>query len=188
MERSARPASIGRLGFVAGCLGGALLACASLVPSPAMRAFSQEVLQPLATKLVEERISQARSLLAQINLAKEQLAAGQSLPPETLAVLHGVAGLLTVNPGDARGTDLLVAFADTKVKKPFADRKAAYQEALAWIDSRRLPLQDEMVRRLEERTVRTDKGFRLCIEGIQRQYETGPGGRFVRVADKPGTC
>jgi hypothetical protein len=165
-----------------------MVACAPLGFSPETKAFTEEVLQPLAAQQVEERISHARSLLAQINLAKERLAAGQPLTPEAQALLNGIAGLLALNPGDPRGTDLLLAFADTKAKKPLAARKVAYQEALAWIDSRRLPLQREILRRLADRAVRTNKGFAICVDGIQRQYEAGVEGRFIRLEDKPGAC
>jgi hypothetical protein len=174
--------------WAAGLLGVAMFACAPLGISPATKAFTEGVLQPLAAQQAEERISQARSLLAQINLAKERLAAGQPLTPETQTLLNGIVGLLTLNPGDPRGTDVLLAFVDAKAKKPLAARKVAYQEALAWIDSRRLPLQREILRRLADRAVRTNKGFAVCVDGIQRQYETGVEGRFVRLADKPGAC
>ena len=150
--------------------------------------FADEVLQPIAAQQVEERIVQARALLAQINFAKEQLAAGQPLTPETQTTINGIVGLVALTGGDPRGAELLRSFADPKTKKPLAARKTAYQDVLAWLDSRRAPLQHELVRRMVERTVQIDKGFVVCVDGVQRQYEAAEAGRYARQADKPGSC
>jgi len=173
---------------VAALFGGALVACSPLTFSHSTRMFADEVLQPIAAQQVEERIVQARALLAQINVAKEQLAAGQPLTPETQTTLNGIVGLVALTVADPRGAELLRSFVDPKVKKPLAARKTAYQDVLAWLDSRRAPLQQELVRRLVGRTVQTDKRFLVCVDGAQRQYEAAEAGRYVRQADKPGTC
>jgi hypothetical protein len=163
-------------------------ACAPTIYSQPSRLFADDVLRPIAAQQVEERIGQARALLALMNQAKEQLLAGQALPGESKTVLSGVMALVELNPGDARGTDMLRMFADPRTRKPLAARKAAYQETLAWLDSRRVPLQDELVRRLMEQTVATEKGFLVCIDGVQRQYQLADGGRFIRLPDRKAPC
>jgi hypothetical protein len=162
--------------------------CAPTIYSQPSRVFADDVLRPIAAQQVEERIGQARALLALMNQTKEQVIAGQPLPAESRTVLHGVMALVELNPGDARGAEMLRAFADPRNRKPMAARKAAYQETLAWLDSRRVALQDELVRRLMEQTVTVENGFLVCVDGVQRHYRSADGGRFIRLPDKKGAC
>ncbi len=170
-------------------LGATLAACTSAhKPIPTNHAFVEDIIKPLAAQHAEERVTQARALLARVNLAKEQLAAGQAVAPETLVMLNGVAGLIAMHAGESKGTEVLLSFMDSKEKKAMGARKIAYQDALAWIDGRRVPLQQEMTRQLSEKAVQTEKGYLLCVDGVQRQYERGTAGRYVRTADKAGLC
>ena len=151
--------------------------------------IAPEVLRPIAEQQTNERISQARALLAQINLTKEQRAASQPVTiPDAQLLIGKVMSLVELNPDDARGNALLRSFGDLTVRKPFGARKSEYQEVLAWLDRRRGSLRTELMLRLVQRTLATDKGFLLCVEGVQRHYEKGTDGRFARLPDKAGSC
>ncbi len=67
-------------------------------------------------------------------------------------------------------------------------RRAQYEETLAWLETRRLPLKRELLDLLLKRTVTTTEGFSACVEGKQRRYQAEAGGRFTRLADGPNPC
>lgn len=165
-----------------------LPACRTEINKEATRPAVDEVLRPLAVQQTDERINQARALLAQINLAKEQRAAGQPSPRDTQVLLKRVVALVEPSPDDARSAELLRSFADLSVRQPLGARKTQYHEVLEWLDRRRAPLRNELTQRLIAKTVPTDKGFLVCVDGVQRQYEKSASGRFARVSDKPGAC
>lgn len=166
-----------------------LPACTATVSKDQRSPIADEVLRPIATQEARERISKARALLAQINLAKEQLAAGQvPKSPEPRLLFNGVVALTEIDPNNAQETGPLRSFADATVRKPREARKAEYQEVLAWLDRRKEPLQDELTRRLLAKTVETDKGFLVCVDGVQQKYEKTTKGHFTRQADQPGGC
>ena len=151
--------------------------------------MADEVLRPIAAQQVENRISQARAHLAQINLAKEQRAAGQPLTtPDPQMLYNKIVGLVDPSSVDTRGTELLRSFADVSVRKSREARKTEYHEVLAWLDRRREPLRIELTQRLVDQAIQTEKGFLVCVDGERRQYEKKTDGRFVRQADKPGGC
>ena len=166
-----------------------LPACTATISKDQRSPIADEVLRPIAAQETQERISKARALLAQINLTKEQLAAGQvPKSPESRLLFNGVVALMELDPDNVRETGALRSFADGTVRKPREARKAEYQEILAWLDRRKGPLQDELTRRLLAKTVETDKGFLVCVDGVQRKYEKTAAGHLTRQADQPGGC
>jgi len=169
------------------CVG--LAACKTEVFNEQKRVFSDQVLRPIAAQQMEERVSQARGLLAQINLAREQKAAGQTVTTsDTQLLFKTIVALLEPTPDDAQAIERLRSFADLTVRKPLGERKTEYHDILEWLDRRRLPLRNQITRRLAETAIPTDKGFLICVNGVQRQYEQGESGRFKRLPDKAGSC
>src|SRR6185295_8048841 len=164
-----------------------LAACKTEVFNEQKRVFSDQVLRPIAGQQMEERVSQARGLLAQINLAREQKAAGLAVKtPDTQVLFKTIVALLEPSPDDAQGVERLRSFSDLTIRKPLGERKTEYHNILEWIDRRRLPLMHQLTRQLAETAVPTEKGFLICVSGVQRQYEQGESGRFKRLPDKPG--
>lgn len=149
----------------------------------------EDVLRSIAAQQVKERVSQVRALLAQINLAKDQLAAGESVPTrEMQPLVDRIAALMELSPEDRQGRAILVSFADLNVRKPRDARKTEYHDVLAWLDRRRTPLRDTLVSRLREKTTVTDKGLLVCVDGVQRHYEKAGNGQFSRLSEKPANC
>ena len=108
-------------------LGLGLTACRTEVYKDQNKVIANDVLRPIASQQADERISQARDLLAQINLAREQRAAGQPVTiPDTEILFNKIVALVEPNSGDSRATEPLRSFADITIRKPFGARKTEY--------------------------------------------------------------
>jgi hypothetical protein len=68
-------------------------------------------------------------------------------------------------------------------------RESQLQRDLAWLETRRVPLQREIRGILVKRTKPAPGGFGICLEGTERIYKPRDfGSGFTRVLDKPVVC
>lgn len=125
--------------------------------------FTDHVLEPLALRVADEKISEASAQLKVEYTPK--------------ASVHTVASLLYDIPWIGK----LLSVANVS-------RKAQLEEDLAWLDTRRVPLKRELLDLFVSRTTYENDTFMLCVDGIQRRYEALDTNRFTRLVDGPGPC
>lgn len=147
--------------LLAGCATGA--GSIEPLPRPSMGDFSDHVLEPLALRLADEKISQTA--------AERKLALTPKSSTQTLA------GLLTEVPWVGKLMNVTAA-----------SQKARIEQELAWIESRRIPLKRELLERFMARTTRDGDIFTFCADGVERRYQALDVTRFTRLADGPGPC
>jgi hypothetical protein len=133
------------------------------LPSASLGDFTDQVLEPLAVRLADEKIIQDRA----DSIARFTPKASE----------RGVQDLLTGIPYVGK----LLEYGEST-------RKAELEEELAWLETRRIPLKREILDLFVSRTVPTNAGFSVCVEGRQRQYKLTEGGRFTRLADGSERC
>jgi hypothetical protein len=119
-----------------------LVSCASTSPRPSLPVgeFYDQVLDPLAGKIADERIDHE---LAGMQQNGSSLGTIGSLINAPIAILGA-------------GLDFW--------------RQASTQEKRAALESRRLPLKKELLALFESRTKETADGYSVCVEGIERRY------------------
>jgi len=144
---------------------GALIFCASCAvvpPSPSLPIgeFVEQVLDPLSGKIADERIQHAQA----------ELKAGQ-LSPGLLSFLG-----LAFGPGGAVAGNSLATLGNASL-----DQKSAQ------LETRKLPLKNEILTLLTKRTQVKGENYAVCVEQVERLYGVQDG-RFVRLADGPGPC
>jgi len=138
-------------------------ACSTIQTGPALPVgeFYDHVLEPLAVKAAAERIDQA----------KAHVTAGK-FSPELAAILGTFL---------APGTGSAVGAGVASLANSSLDKKVAL------IETRRLPLQRELLELYIGRTKAVGSDYRVCVDGAERVY-TVQDGRFVRLANGPGPC
>jgi hypothetical protein len=166
---------------------GMLLSCAHTAPQASLGDFSDQVLEPLASRLADEHLAQARADISLTYQEQEKRIAKGSLDESARAMIHGL-GLYLFGPLGDLGGESLFQLMQSQAAKDASVRHAEYEEVLAWLETRRLPLKRELLDLFENRAVPTGQGFSVCVEDKQRQYQTVEGGRFTRLADGPGPC
>lgn len=133
--------------------------CAAFTTSsPPIGEFFDQVLDPLAAKIANERIEQAQA----------ELKSGQ--------ISTGLAGLLGLAPPYGPIAGGLIALNNANV-----DAQATA------LDARRLPLKNELLKLFESRAKATTDGYAVCVEGVERRYRVQDG-KFLRGENGPGPC
>lgn len=134
----------------------------SLPPAPALPfgEFVDQVLDPLAGTLADERIQQAQV----------------ELKSGTLSVsLLSLLGLVFGPQGSVVGSGLATL------------NDASIEQQSAHLDTRRHPLKKEILSLLTQRTKTQGDHYSVCVEGAERRYGVQEG-KFVRLIDGPGPC
>ncbi len=145
-------------------LGLSLHACAHQAsPKATIWDFTDDVIEPLAGRMAEDKFMAKRAAVIAAHTPRPSRATAKNL--------LGVVPML--------GT--LFALED-KTQKVRLDAE------LAWLETRRLPLKQELRDLLVARTVRTDDGFAFCADGRQRRYRIIDGVRFSRMEDGSEVC
>jgi hypothetical protein len=139
------------------------LSCAPIAPRASLGDFTDEVLEPLALRVADEKISEVS--------AERKFARTPKATIQTLAMLLQ----------DIPWIGKLVTF-DT------VSRKAQLEEDLAWLDTRRIPLKRELLNLFVLRTKQDGEVFSFCISGVQRRYQAIEAARFTRLADGLDSC
>ena len=142
---------------------GALMSCAHAAPRASVGDFTDQILEPLALRIADEKISEAG---AELKSARTPKASTQTLAT-VLNELPWIGKLLNVST---------------------ASRKAQLDEDLAWLETRRMPLKRELLDLFVGRTVQDQETFSFCVNGVERRYQAIEPGRFTRLPDGPGPC
>jgi hypothetical protein len=148
-------------------LCGVLGSCANpltpSMPRASIGDFTDHVLEPLALRVADEKITEA--------------SAGLKLEHTPKAPLQTVANLLSDVPWIGK----LLNFRNVS-------EKAQLEEDLAWLETRRIPLKRELLNLFVTRTTYEAETFTVCIEGVQRRYHALDTNRFTRLIDGTGPC
>jgi hypothetical protein len=135
-----------------------LAACAHSAP-PSLADFTDQVIEPLAARVAEEKYLSTRGSI---------IAAGT--PTRSYALLEQVPWLGSLMLWGAKS------------------KKTQLETDLAWLETRRVPLKKELRELYVARTMRTSDGFEFCAEGIMRCYRIVDGARFSRLDEDPVPC
>jgi hypothetical protein len=145
----------------------ALTSCANpltpTIPRASVGDLSDYVLEPLALRVADEKISEASAELKLAHTPK--------------ATMQTVASLLNEVPWIGR----LLNFRNVS-------QKAELEEDLAWLETRRIPLKRELLDLFVSRTTQEEEMFIFCVDGVQRRYRALDTNRFTRLLDGPGPC
>ncbi len=125
--------------------------------------FMDYVLEPLALRVADEKISEA--------------SAGLKLARTPKGAVQSVASLLQ----DVPWVGPLLNFSTVS-------QKARLEEDLAWLETRRIPLKRELLDVFVSRTAHADDTFTVCIDRVERRYQALDINRFTRLPDGPGPC
>ena len=140
-----------------------VLGCTHATPQASLGDFSDQVLEPLAARLADEKLLEVEALVKAEQTPDVSMQTFASLLQE----LPWVGKLMNI------GT---------------ASQKARLEQDLAWLETRRIPLRHEMIALFESRTQQSQDTFSFCISGVQRRYQALEVGRFTRLTDGPGPC
>lgn len=140
-----------------------LSSCAHISPQASLGDFTDQVIEPLASRMAEETF-----------MAKRAAVIAAHTPEASFATVTSLLGEVP----------MLGRFIQwgTHVRKTQLDAD------LAWLETRRLPLKQELRDLFVARTVKTDEGFAFCADGKQRRYRSIEGTRFSRLEDGAGPC
>ena len=154
---------------------GFLLAQEFPIPPP-VGEFADQVLQPAATQLANEEITQLKYQIAYQYAKNERL------------ILEKGKGDLDILfyrmfdfPASGSGLVLEGLGKDTQEKNGRV-REARHKEFLAWLDTRRIPLKDEIVDLWVKKVLVKDRSYFVCIDSEWRQY-IFHSGRFYRLVN-----
>ena len=147
-------------------LCGVLGACGHLTqtaPRASIGDFTDYVLEPLALRVADEKISEHSAALKFEHTPK--------------AAIQTVAGLLHEVPWVGKLAGVMTV-----------SQKAQLDEELAWLETRRIPLKRELLTLFVSRTSYKDETFTFCVNGVERRYQGLDINRFTRLPDGPGPC
>jgi hypothetical protein len=133
------------------------------IPRASIGDFTDHVLEPLALRVADEKITEAG---AELKLART---------PK--ATIQTVASLLNEVPWIGK----LLNFRNVS-------QKAELEEDLARLETRRIPLKRELLNLFVSRTIHEGETFIFCVDGVQRRYQGLDTNRFTRLPDGPGPC
>jgi hypothetical protein len=125
--------------------------------------FTDYVLEPLALRVADEKITEA--------------SAGLKLARTPKGAVQSVAGLLQDVPWIGKILNFTTV-----------SQKAHLEEDLAWIETRRLPVKRELLDAFVAQTSHEEDTFTTCIDGVQRRYQALDINRFTRLPDGSGFC
>lgn len=144
-----------------------LVSCANplthTIPRASIGDFTDHVLEPLALRVADEKISEASAAL--------------KLEHTPEATMQTVASLLYEIPYIGK----LLNFRNV-TEKAQLDRK------LIWLETRRIPLKRELLDLFVSGTTYDEQTFTFCLDGVQRRYQALDTNRFTRLPDGPGPC
>lgn len=146
---------------------------------PPVGEFADEVLEPAATHLANEEITQLKYQIAY-----------QYAKNERLILEKGKGGLdiqfyrMFDFPASGAGVVLDGRGKDTQEKHGRV-REARHKEFLAWLDTRRIPLKDELVDLWVKNVIVKDRSYFVCIDSEWRQYSFHSG-KFYRFLSGAG--
>jgi hypothetical protein len=148
-------------------LTGTLTSCANpltpSVPHASIGDFSDHVLEPIALRVADEKISEASARLKSSSTPK--------------ATIQTVASLVYDIPWVGK----LLNFVNVS-------QKAQVEEDLAWLETRRIPLKRELLEVFLSRAKVDGDTFTFCVDGVQRRYQALDTNRFTRLSDGAGPC
>jgi hypothetical protein len=147
-------------------LCGVLGACGNLAqttPRASIGDFTDYVLEPLALRVADEKISEQGAALRVAHTPK--------------AAIQTVAGLLHEVPWVGKLAGLMNV-----------SQRAQLEEELAWLETRRIALKRELLNLFVSRTTYEGETFAFCINGVQRRYQALDINRFTRLPDGSGPC
>ena len=148
-------------------LCGTLACCANpltpSIPRASIGDFSDHVLEPLALRVADEKITEAGAALKAEHTPK--------------ATMQTVASLLYEVPWIGK----LLNFRNIS-------QKAQLEEDLAFLETQRIPLKRELLNLFVSRTISDGDTFTFCVDGVQRRYQALDTNRFTRLLDGPGPC
>ena len=125
--------------------------------------FTDYVLEPLALRVADEKITEA--------------SAGLKLARTPKGAVQSVASLLQ----DVPWVGPLLNFSTVS-------QKARLEGDLAWLETRRIPLKRELLDVFVSQTIHDDDIFAVCIDRAERRYQALDINRFTRLPDGPGPC
>jgi len=140
-----------------------LSSCTHVSPHASLGDFTDQVIEPLASRMADEVFMEKRAALIAAHIPEASFATVTSLLVEVPMVGRWIQW----------GTQV---------------RKTQLEADLAWLETRRLPLKQELRDLFVARTVKTDEGFAFCADGKQRRYQIIEGARFSRLEDGSGPC
>lgn len=132
-------------------------------PRASIGDFADHVLEPLALRVADEKISEAAASLKAEHTPK--------------AAVQTVAHLLSEMPWIGKLLNV-----------PHLFDRAQLEEELAWLETRRMPLKRELLNMFLTHTRYEGEAYTVCVDGIQRRYQALDVNRFTRLDDGPGPC
>ncbi len=148
-------------------LCGALASCSNpltqTIPHASIGDFTDHVLEPIALRVADEKISEASAGLKSEHTPK--------------ATMQTVASLLY----DVPWVGKLLNFRNVT-------QKAHLEQDLVWLETRRIPLKRELLDLFVSQTTFEEQTFTFCVDGVQRRYQALDTNRFTRLPDGPGPC
>lgn len=145
-------------------LCGTLVSCAHApLPRASMGDFTDQVLEPIALRVADEKITEASAELKSAHTPK--------------AATQTMASLLTELPWIGK----LLSYRTVS-------QRAQLDEDLVWLETRRLPLKRELLELFVLRTTQDGETFSFCVNGVERRYRVIEASRFTRLPDGPGPC
>jgi hypothetical protein len=154
---------IGSVLLLCGVLGACANPLTKTVPRASIGDFADHVLEPLALRIADEKISEAGAVLKADRTPK--------------ASIQTVATLLSDVPWIGK----LLTFRNVS-------QKAQLEEDLARLERQRIPLKRELLNLFVSRTTYESDTFTVCVDGLQRRYQALDTTRFTRLLDGPGPC
>jgi hypothetical protein len=155
---------------------------------PPVEVFSEQILQSIAVQVANEHITQLKYQLAYQYAKDERLALQKINEDQELQ--------------SRKTSDDPIAGAEVMRSAPGKDmkdserrvREAQHNEFLAWLDTRRVALKEELLSLWQRNVLIKGHSYYVCIESIWREYSF-INGRFHRldnavgsVGYKAGTC
>lgn len=156
-------ALFGSVLLLCGVLGACTNPLTRTTPPASIGDFVDHVLEPLALRLADEKITEASARLKVEHTPK--------------ASIQTVASFLYDIPWVGK----LLSFRNVS-------RKAQLEEDLVGLETQRIPVKRELVTLFVSRTNYEGDTFTLCVDGIQRRYQALDTNRFTRLVDGPGPC
>src|SRR2546423_12967940 len=154
--------------FILFCASCAAAPTASSTPALPMQEFIDQVLDPLATQIVDEWAEESKTDYAAKHPTSQNSSAGSA---------GGMAS--GAGPGGMMG-----GFIGAYV---VAANQEAIQKYNAEIDARRQPVKKELLALFTRRAKLVEDQYSVCVDGAERRYGI-KGNEFIRLADGTGPC
>ena len=145
-----------------------LVGCASAPPMPSQASFTQQILDPLSSQIADQILAQRKAAIASGQLNATVLGTLGSI----------IAPILGFPPraGIATGSALAGL------------QNSSIEQRLALLESRRPALKRELLTLFQQRTMRIENGFAVCVDGQERRYVVQDGGFVQLFVTDPEPC